>query len=296
MARSGWSHAANLVPAFLSSPDLRGFTPPSTGSIGLSTNTVWMRTREAFSIEGAPSRSCTDAGCTCNSSPRPSVSTQSVLLAARDLLAGVISTRATGLGGLDALRIDHRGSWAGLAAGTLAIQRHQVMVRAFPGPVVAKPDKPAIHRLMWREVRRQHAPRGMLLRSMKNMALISSRRRGPAGLRRRRKQRRQHLPFRIGQIAGVAQVVPVMLGPVSGAHIGGSKKAGHLRFHGIQGFQGHPCGVPRRPLKLATRLLPHCYTANVLALPDGVISCSALNEGSPDQSLEIGRSYVRYTK
>ena len=30
MARSGWSHAANLVPAFLSSPDLRGFTPPST--------------------------------------------------------------------------------------------------------------------------------------------------------------------------------------------------------------------------------------------------------------------------
>src|SRR3984957_5503427 len=30
MARSGWSHAANLLPAFLSSPDLRGFTPPST--------------------------------------------------------------------------------------------------------------------------------------------------------------------------------------------------------------------------------------------------------------------------
>ena len=30
MARSGWSHAANLVPAFLSSPFMRGFTPPST--------------------------------------------------------------------------------------------------------------------------------------------------------------------------------------------------------------------------------------------------------------------------
>jgi alpha-beta hydrolase superfamily lysophospholipase len=34
-----------------------------------------------------------------------------------DLLAGVISTRTAGLGGLDALGVDHPGSWTGLAAG-----------------------------------------------------------------------------------------------------------------------------------------------------------------------------------
>ena len=41
----------------------------------------------------------------------------------------------------------------------------------------------------------------------------------PAGLRRRRQQRGKYLPFRIGQITGVAQVVPVMLCPgLGGLH------------------------------------------------------------------------------
>ena len=43
---------------------------------------------------------------------------QSVPLSPLDLLAGVVSTRATGFGGLDALGVDHTGSRAGLAAGT----------------------------------------------------------------------------------------------------------------------------------------------------------------------------------
>jgi hypothetical protein len=38
MARRGWSGAANLVPDFLSPPDLRGFTPPSTPQASLVAN------------------------------------------------------------------------------------------------------------------------------------------------------------------------------------------------------------------------------------------------------------------
>jgi hypothetical protein len=45
MAGSGWSHAANLVPAFLSSPFMRGFTPPSTSEPALQWLLQWLRRR-----------------------------------------------------------------------------------------------------------------------------------------------------------------------------------------------------------------------------------------------------------
>jgi hypothetical protein len=51
MARSGWSHAANLVPAFLSSPDLRGFTPPSTVVSGINDLNLIERLASVVALE-----------------------------------------------------------------------------------------------------------------------------------------------------------------------------------------------------------------------------------------------------
>ena len=63
MARSGWSHAANLVPAFLSSPDLRGFTPPSTRVFGF-----WWRIARCVVRRDRPALT----GVTAHARPVPS--------------------------------------------------------------------------------------------------------------------------------------------------------------------------------------------------------------------------------
>jgi hypothetical protein len=69
-------------------------------------------------------------------------------LAPVDFLSRIISPRATGLGGLDALAVDDSRTGAGLTADTLSIHHYQVVVQAFPGSVVAKADEPAIGRLV----------------------------------------------------------------------------------------------------------------------------------------------------
>jgi len=69
---------------------------------------------------------------------------QSVTLAAIDFLAGIVAMRATRLGALDVLGIDDSGTGTGLAADTLPVSFHQLVVQAFPGAVVTKPGEPAI--------------------------------------------------------------------------------------------------------------------------------------------------------
>jgi hypothetical protein len=75
-------------------------------------------------------------------------------LAPVDLLASIIPVWTTGFGGLDALAVNDRRTGAGLAADTLSIQHHQLMVQVFPGSVVAKAGEPAIGRLVRREMLR----------------------------------------------------------------------------------------------------------------------------------------------
>jgi hypothetical protein len=142
-------------------------------------------------------------------------------LAPADFLAGVISPGPTGFRGFDALAVDYRRTGAGLAADTFAIQHHQMVVQVFPGSVVAKSGEPAIGRLMRRKMLRQHAPRAAAAEHIEERVHQFAHWPRPtlAGLRGWWEQRREDLPFCIGQITGVAQVVPVMLCPgLGGPH------------------------------------------------------------------------------
>src|SRR5271166_2447586 len=136
-------------------------------------------------------------------------------LAPVDFLSRIISPRATGLGGLDALAVDDRRTGAGLTADTLSIHHYQVVVQAFPGSVVAKADEPAIGRLVRWEVLRQHAPGTAAAQHEEDCVHQLAHRPGPmtASLRRWRQQRREDPPFSIGQITGIAQIVTIMLCP-----------------------------------------------------------------------------------
>src|ERR1700729_174389 len=138
-----------------------------------------------------------------------------------DLLAGVIAPRSTGFRGFDALAVDNRRTGAGFAADTFAIQHHQVVVQILPGSVIAKSGEPAIGRLMRREMLRQHAPRAAAAQHKEQRVHQFAHWPRPtaASLGRGRQQRREELPFCIGQITWVAQIVPVMLCPgLGGPH------------------------------------------------------------------------------
>ena len=183
------------------------FGDPLTGINAVGEHLLYEGEARARSLQHrhSASRSCTDAGCTCNSKPRPSVSTRAWRLRPLTFFAGVIPARATSLSGLHALRMDHCGTWAGLAAGMLGFQHHQVMVQTFPAPVVAEAGEPAVDCLMRREVHGQHAPRDAAAQYEEHGVDQFAHWPGAmaAGLRRqRRKQRRKHLPFRVGEIAG----------------------------------------------------------------------------------------------
>src|SRR5262245_15260611 len=62
---------------------------------------------------------------------------QRVTLAPVDLLARIVTARATSLGGLDALAVDDRGRGAGVAPDPFAICHHKRVVCPFKAPVVA---------------------------------------------------------------------------------------------------------------------------------------------------------------
>ena len=101
------------------------------------------------------------------------------------------------------------------------IARHQLMVQALPCSVITKAGEPAIRRLVRWEMLRQHAPGTAAAQHVEDGIDDFAHRPGPfsAGPCGRRQQRREHLPFGIGQIAGVAQVVPVVLCPgLAGPH------------------------------------------------------------------------------
>lgn len=80
-------------------------------------------------------------------------------LAALDLLAGVVTARAAGLGALHALAVDHRRRRACLAPGPLAVAHQQVMIDGREQAAVAQADEPAIDGAHRGEAVRQHAPR-----------------------------------------------------------------------------------------------------------------------------------------
>src|SRR5271156_2936 len=133
-------------------------------------------------------------------------------LAALGLLAGVISARTAGLGGLDTLGVDDRGAWAGLASNALAVPHDQQMVQGFPGPVVAKAHEPAICRLVWRKMLRQHAPGNTAPQDVEDCVHQLAHLPGPmpSGLGGRRQKWGEDFPFRVRQVARIAQVVSVM--------------------------------------------------------------------------------------
>ena len=84
---------------------------------------------------------------------RPAVGVHhGVALAPFDPLASVIAADAPALGRLDALAVDDGGCRACLAASTLTVKHHEMMVDPLPGAVVAEPRKPAISRRPWRKV------------------------------------------------------------------------------------------------------------------------------------------------
>jgi hypothetical protein len=139
---------------------------------------------------------------------------QGVTLAPVDLLACIITLRSTSFGGLDALAIDDRRTRTGLATGTLSIPHYQMVVEGFPGSVVAEPGEPAVGRLVRWKVLRPHALRTTATQHKEDRVHQFAHWPAPtsAGLRMRRQQRRQYQPLGIGQIARVAQFVPVMSG------------------------------------------------------------------------------------
>src|SRR5215472_26252 len=84
---------------------------------------------------------------------------QRVTLAAVDLLARIVTARAAGLGGLNALAVDDRGRGAGVAPDPFAICHHKRVVYPFKAPVVAPGGEPAVDRPPWRQVARHQPPR-----------------------------------------------------------------------------------------------------------------------------------------
>src|SRR5215475_4133461 len=74
-----------------------------------------------------------------------------VALAPRYFLAGVITARATALGGFHRLAVDHASRWARATSHRLTRLHHQHMVDLVPGAVVA----PAIEMALNRRIRRK---------------------------------------------------------------------------------------------------------------------------------------------
>src|SRR5882672_4340186 len=80
-------------------------------------------------------------------------------LAPVDLLARIVTARAAGFGGLDALAVDDRGRGAGVAPDPLAICHHECVVYPFEAPGVAPDGEPAVNRAPWRQVAWHQPPR-----------------------------------------------------------------------------------------------------------------------------------------
>jgi hypothetical protein len=75
-----------------------------------------------------------------------------VALTPVDPLASIVTACPAGLGGLDALAVNDRGRWAGVAPDPFAICHYQRVVYPFKAPVVAPGGKPAVNRPPRRQV------------------------------------------------------------------------------------------------------------------------------------------------
>src|SRR6516164_8577069 len=84
---------------------------------------------------------------------------QRLTLAPVDLLARIVTARAAGLGGLDALAVDDRGRGAGVAPDPFAICHYKRVVYPFKAPVVAPGGEPAVDRPPRRQIARHQPPR-----------------------------------------------------------------------------------------------------------------------------------------
>lgn len=136
-----------------------------------------------------------------------------VPFASLDLLASVVASRPPGLGGLDGLTVDHSRSWAGLSSCLLPSVHDKRMVDPIQSPLIAPSVEVALNRCEGREVLWQQSPlaagRGHIQQGVDHLAQISFPR-TPAlvGWWHERLDQR---PLIIGQIACIAQSVPLIL-------------------------------------------------------------------------------------
>src|SRR3954453_10112394 len=169
-----------------------------------------------------------------------------VPLAAEHLLAGVVATRAAGLGFLDALAVDNGRTRACLASGPLAVEHHQPMRDRLPHMGTSPRREPAVDRLPRRKARRQHPPRDAAAQDVEDR--VDDLAHGP--LRRSpdaswsRQKRFQDGPFGVGQVTGKAKSVAHMLraggcGPHQAVHPTRSRQP-----VGITSYRGHPTPIP----------------------------------------------------
>ena len=134
-----------------------------------------------------------------------------VTLASLDLLACIIAARATALGGLGALAVDHRRSRPGLAPGAPA--HDQVVVQALEHAPIAQAGEPTVDGPPGREAVGQQAPRSADTQHVEDgvdhLALWPS---PPATLTTRpRQQLLQQAPLGVGQVTRISQPHATML-------------------------------------------------------------------------------------
>ena len=124
-------------------------------------------------------------------------------LAPIDLLSSIVTARAAGLGGLDALAVDDRGGGAGVAPDPC---NHERVVYPFKAPVVAPDGKPAVNRPTWRQVAWHQPPRAARPHDIEDAVDDLAHRplTRPAHRAGLRQVRRDHAPLCVGQIGLVS--------------------------------------------------------------------------------------------
>ena len=138
---------------------------------------------------------------------------QRMALASVDLLSRIVTARAAGLGGLDALAVDDRGRGAGVAPDPFAIGHHERVVYPFKAPVVTPGDEPAVDRPPRRQVARHQSPRAACPHDIEDAIDDFPHRplARPAHRAGLRQVRRDHAPLCVGQIGLVSRDVAAML-------------------------------------------------------------------------------------
>ena len=138
-----------------------------------------------------------------------------VAFAAHDLFARIVAPWAAAFGRLDALTIDHRGAWAGLAPFDLARSHHQQVIDRLPQAAIAPDAEIVLNRRERREILGQHSPLAttccQIEDRVQNLAQVGA---APPAVRfRGRQQRFDQSPLGIAQIAWITQLQAAMPPP-----------------------------------------------------------------------------------